>query len=355
MAEALKKYDKDDTVPAIISLILTLLPILLLVALGILSVIILIGTRGKKQSNNDSNENDSNENDSNENDSNESNSNKDDSIKHSPLLTIFTCKHKKIFKHTRGSAVICLLQCFCLLLYFYDDMIEFVTHRYHDNLKCDRSCMNANLVVARLASVFSATLLHFLPLAFKAIKYEINNDYFEKLPILNEIFRVLADILKIEAAYNAFSIAVQYRNFCDPVEVGLGWILLIASGIIVFVLAQQLFHRQPLTGWTQVGTFMILFLTFLLIFSFLLSDTTQPLGCAFNCDLNLANSTVPMSNLVKVDDAHCCRVRQHAVARLSLTIVALVVTIALPALEIVPQIIFRYTRKNNKVGITDTS
>ncbi len=319
----LDKITRNDDIASIVSLVLILLPaVLFVIPLFILALIACCGTCRKKY-------------------------HEQKHIEYSPLGTIFNCKWNKLLYHTRSSAVISLLQCFCIGLYLFDDVSEFVIHRYPDNLNCNKTCVDATLAAGRTASATAATLLHVSPLFFMMINYKIDNEYFEKVEIINNILKFGAHILKIEAAYNSVSLVIQFQSYCDIVEVVLGWIILLVCAIIgTFALFGPLLHKQV----DMVTNIVLLTLLFILTLFFLITDTSQPLGCAFDCDLSHTNSTLAMANVIKVNGVHCCRVRQHAVVRLILIVVALAITVAIPTSEkIVGKAVEYYKERGNRV------
>lgn len=267
-------------------------------------------------------------------------------ISRTPLLTILKCKFKQLPEHTWTSSAVCIFQCLFLIPYLYVDNIEYILHRYSAELGCDKECVDVNLTIARVLSVLAAVLLNLYPHTAKYVGEGMKWNY-EQHEIEKQL-KIWASILKIEAAYSAFAIAVQYRSYCHPVEYILGWTLLVACVFAGAVAMYVEFHKSTNATCPNIlQNICTLFLLVCLMFVFLVTDNSQPLGCAYNCDLYHSNTTTFTENLVMVDSTHCCDIRANAVTRLVLTIVALLLLGA----TAIPAVMYKcYSNKKNKVA-----
>ena len=239
-------------------------------------------------------------------------------VTRSPVISFFRCNWKIWRRHSRSSSAVCALQCFLLIPYLFGDNIDYIMYRYGDNLGCKGDCPETVRTIASTLSVLAAVLLNLSPHVLNYFRVRARTQWNYKHEEIEKTLHALGTVVKIEAVYNALLVAATHRSYCHPVEHILGWLLLVICVFFATISMFSKFYKTEETkNWKTIGTKVLLAFVTLL---FLLSDNSQPLDCAFNCDPSTRVSNTTATEVSA--PAPCCDIKGNATTRLVLIIVA---------------------------------
>lgn len=193
--------------------------------------------------------------------------------------------------------VLLTMQTIGAVLYLYGDNISIIFEQYGEVLGCNENCMDNNKTAAALALAVALMFHHLFPSCLhkiakhSEIKYASTEWYFAS--------EMIGTILKIDALYTVVIDMTDSSGFCSGPDLAISvafcviCVIITASLMAVYCTISSLELRKDSStqGWCWIPS--VAFVTLLICFPLhILADNTQPLDCAWGCDLYAGNSTL---------------------------------------------------------------